>query len=82
MNLVRCQEALCGNPERHGHARAIFRDVLGIIIRSDAAIERIIDALRHAAIAGEKRMTDVRKDGERRGLKQGGPSMRGKTKAQ
>ncbi len=68
MDLIGRDQAIRRHAERCGHAGAVFGDLVGRIVRADAAIERGIDALRHAAVACEEGVANARELGERRGL--------------
>src|SRR5581483_6712261 len=54
--------------QRRRHAGAVLAHVLGRVVRAEAAVEALIDALRHAAYAGEEGVADVGQRGERWGL--------------
>ena len=59
MDLVAGQQTIRRDAERRGHAGAVGGDVLRRVVRSDAGIERRIDAGRYAAGAGEEGMPDA-----------------------
>src|SRR5664280_1469796 len=68
MDLIGGDEVVRPYAERRRHARAVLGDLVGRIVGADAAIEAVIDALRHAAAAGEEGVSDARERAERGGL--------------
>src|SRR5450759_279918 len=48
------------------HPAAVFRDPGGIVVRAEAAIEIGVDAVGHAALAGEEGMTQAGNGREQR----------------
>src|SRR5450631_397109 len=65
MDLIKAKQPVRAYAEGCGHAGAILIDLVGRVIRSDAAIERGIDSLRNAAGAREKAVADARELAER-----------------
>ena len=59
MHLIGNQQALRLDPERGGHSGAVVAHGAGIVARSDAAVERVIDALRDAPAPGEESMREA-----------------------
>ena len=59
MHLIEGEEAVRLDAERRRHARAVFRDMAGVVLRAGAAIEARIDAAGHAAGAGEEGMANA-----------------------
>ena len=58
MNLVRHQKAARIDPDRRRHAPAVLHHGVHIVVRTDAAVERGVDAGRDAPVAGEKGVGD------------------------
>src|SRR5207253_2859200 len=71
VDLVGGEEALRANAERRRHAGAVLLDQRGLVVRSLPAVEALIDAAGHAAVAGEEGVANARERGERRGLESG-----------
>ena len=65
MDLVAGQQPLRPDRERLRHARAVLVDVGAQVLRADAAVQRGIDAVRNAAVAGEEAVADAGQRGER-----------------
>src|SRR4029077_11332013 len=59
VNLIAGQKAARFDPDRGRHARAVFRHVRAVVVRSDAAIEARIEATGNAAMAREKAVADA-----------------------
>ena len=59
VDLIGGEEMLRLDAERLRHPAAVFVDVVGVIFRADAAIERRVNALRHAAGAREERVANA-----------------------
>src|SRR5262249_7542230 len=57
------------NPHLLGHTAAIFRDMRGIIVRAQSAVEAGIDAAGDAALAGEEGVAEPGNGQEERGSK-------------
>src|SRR5947209_8465688 len=64
MNLERGEQARGLDAEMRGHAPAVFRYPGGVVIGANSAIEAFVNAIGHAAIAGEERMTQAGNGGE------------------
>src|SRR5436190_65409 len=58
MNLIAGDELRGRDAERARHARPVLPYIFGHVVRADPAIEALIDALRHAARAGEEGVAD------------------------
>src|SRR6185437_883149 len=54
MDLMHADEMRGCNAHLPGHAAAVLRDMRGIIVRAEPAVEAGIDAVRYAAVAGEE----------------------------
>src|SRR6476469_6823784 len=67
MDLEGAEQALRRNSHLFRHPAAIFRDIGGIVARAEAAVEALVDAVGHAALAREERMTEAGNGGEQRG---------------
>ena len=59
MDLIGGEEAVRLDAERRRHARAVFGDWRGVVVRADAAVEARIDAVGNAAFAGEEGVADA-----------------------
>ncbi len=59
MDLKRCDQAVHFHAQRRRHACTVLGNFLGSIPGADAAIERRVNAMRHAAGAREKRVADA-----------------------
>ena len=59
MDLIGGEEAIRRDAERRRHAGAVLGDVRGRVLGADAAIEAGIDAVGHAAVAGEEGVPDA-----------------------
>src|SRR5580704_17570473 len=59
MNLIAGQQAARLDPDRGCHARAVFRNMGAVVVRSDAAIEARIKAAGNAALAREEAVADA-----------------------
>src|SRR5215510_7832354 len=68
MNLIGREQAIRGHTEDRCHARAILGDLVGSILRADAAIKRSINTLRHAAGTREKCVANAFESGKCGGL--------------
>src|SRR4029077_13414207 len=53
------EQRLAPDAECGRHAGTVLGHVRAIVVRADAAVEACIDALRHAALAGEERVADA-----------------------
>src|SRR4029078_5150749 len=60
MYLMQADETIRRDPHPLGHPAAIFRDMRRIIVRSEAAIEALVDAAGDRALAGEEGVAQAR----------------------
>src|SRR5580700_2369807 len=67
VDLIAGQKAARLDPDRGCHARAVFRDMGAVVVRSDAAIEARIKAAGNAALAREEAVANA-VERERAGL--------------
>ena len=71
MDLVAGEKTFRRNAERFGHAGAVLGDLGGGVLGADAAVEALVQPLRHAAGAGEEAVADSGEPGERWRLQHG-----------
>ncbi len=71
MDLIGDEQALGARSEMRRHARPILANARGLVARADAAVERVVHALRHAAAPRKKGVANVgqREIGRRKGGK-------------
>jgi formate-dependent phosphoribosylglycinamide formyltransferase (GAR transformylase) len=68
VNLIRREQAIRGHSEYRRHARAVLGHFVPRIAGANAAIERSINTLRHAAGAREKSVANALESGKCGGL--------------
>jgi hypothetical protein len=68
VDLVRRQEMLRLDAKRLRHAAAVLADMIGLILGPDPAVERRVNALRHAAGPREERVANAVESGQRSGV--------------
>ncbi|MEY9800946.1 hypothetical protein ABIF30_000553 [Bradyrhizobium elkanii] len=66
MNLMHADEVIERHAELLRHPPPVFRDLGRIVARAEPAIQRGIDALRHAALAREEGMAQARNGRQQR----------------
>jgi hypothetical protein len=66
MDLEGAEQALRRDAHLFRHPAAIFRDIGRIVVRAEAAVEALVDALGHAAFARKERVTQAWNGGEQR----------------
>ena len=59
MDLEGAEQALRRDAHLLRHPAAIFRDIGGIVVGAEAAVEALVDALGHAAVARKERVTEA-----------------------
>src|SRR6266705_1345541 len=59
MDLVRAEKMLRGNAHLRRHPATVLRDIGRIVLRAEATIEAGVDAIRHAALARKKGVTQA-----------------------
>src|SRR5690242_15218270 len=69
MDLMHVQEMRGLNPELLCHAATVFSDICWIVARAEPAIEAVIDAVGHAALAREEGMAQTGDGGKKGGNK-------------
>ena len=78
MDLVHADEALRHDAHLLGHPAAIFRDIGGIVVRTEAAIEALVDSAGYAALAGEEGVAQAGNGREQRRSERHGVSRSGR----
>ena len=76
MDLVHAEKAIRCDAHLLGHPAAVFRDMGGVIVRAEAAIEAFVNAAGHAALAGEESVAQARNGRQQRRSEGHGVSAR------
>src|SRR6185312_2152112 len=66
VDLVHADEVLRHHAHLLGHPAAIFQDIGGIVVRTEAAVEALVDFAGYAALAGEEGMAQAGNGREQR----------------
>ena len=65
MDLVDAEKVLGPHADRRRHARAVLGDFRGRVFRAQPAVQAFVEAVGHAARAGEKGVADAGQGGQR-----------------
>ena len=83
MNLMHAEKMRGRHPHPFGHPAAIFRDISGVVVGAEAAIEASVDATGNAALAAKESVTQAGNGREQRrcrGHARGRPDRREHTR--